>query len=164
MNRGNHMKKLAVLALLLCSCLIVTAGTTWTGITFPNAGACVPAPNEAGICSDNGVPAVYDSKGTIYDLTGGAIGSQGPPGPPGPSGPTGPAGPQGSIGLQGQSGPQGSQGPAGTQGPPGAPGSQGPAGPQGPQGVSMPQSFTLTCQAASGSIPKGFTAKCSWQQ
>ena len=44
-----------------------------------------------------------------------------------------------------------SQGPQGQQGPPGAP------------GQSMPQSFTLTCQASSGSIPKGFTAKCTWQ-
>lgn len=154
------MKKYAVLALVLCSCLIFMAGTSWTGITFPNNGPCIPYPGEAGICSDNGVAAVYDSKGTIYDLTGGAIGSQGPPGPPGVQGPIGPAGPQGSTGPQGT---QGSSGPQGSPGATGSQGQQGPAGPQGPPGQNMPQSFTLTCQAGSGTVAKGFQAKCSWQ-
>lgn len=47
-----------------------------------------------------------------------------------------------------------SQGP---QGPQGVQGSQGPPGPP------PPPNFTLTCQPATGSIPKGFTAKCTWQ-
>lgn len=154
------MKRLAVLALLFCSVAILTAGTSWTGITFPNAGPCVPYVGEAGICSDNGVPAVYDSKGTIYDLTGGAVGSQGPPGPSGPMGPVGPSGPQGSTGPQG---PQGIPGPQGNPGGIGPQGVQGAAGPQGPPGKDMPPSFTLTCQAGSGTVAKGFIAKCSWQ-
>lgn len=42
-------------------------------------------------------------------------------------------------------------------------GQNGSMGPQGPPGQSMPKSFTLICGASQGSIPKGFTAKCSWQ-
>lgn len=66
-----------------------------------------------------------------YDLTIGAVGSQGEPGPIGPQGEQGIVGPQGEQGI---SGPQGEQGPTGPQGPIGITGPAGPSGPQGPAG------------------------------
>ena len=59
---------------------------------------------------------------------------------------------------------QGPQGIQGLQGNPGQNGQNGQPGPQGPPGPPPPPNFTLTCQPATGSIPKGFTAKCTWSQ
>lgn len=155
------MKKAAfVILLLACISALLPAGAIFTGIGLPNNGPCTPNTGTAGLCSDNGIPTAYDTAGNLYHLNGPGQGAMGPQGPPGPTGATGPAGPQGNAGPQGQSGPQGNQGPTGNTG---SQGPTGPAGPQGPPGQSMPQSFTLICGASTGSIPKGFTAKCSWQ-
>jgi hypothetical protein len=79
--------------------------------------ATLPANAAAGSYS----LTVTNSQGaaTVFDLTYGAEGPQGPIGPQGATGAKGPAGPQGATGPQG---------PAGVQGP------TGPTGPQGPQG------------------------------
>jgi hypothetical protein len=54
---------------------------------------------------------------TVFDMSYGAEGPQGPIGPPGAAGAKGPAGPQGVTGTQGPAGPQGSQGVVGPAGP-----------------------------------------------
>jgi len=94
--------------------------------SFSNAEvvATLPAKTAAGTYT----LTVVNSEGgsTVFDLTYGATGPQGPMGPQGAAGAKGPAGPQGSAGVQGPTGPQGS---TGVQGP------TGPTGPEGPPGV-----------------------------
>lgn len=109
---------------------------------FSGNGPCSPIPQIAGLCGDNGVPAVFDAQGNVLDLTKPDL--QGPQGPPGPAGPTGLTGAQGPTGATGATGPQGPQGLQGVQGPPG-----------------IAKGCTLTLQCANGFGQQNHTASCT---
>jgi hypothetical protein len=106
--------------------------------SFSNAeiAATLPANTAAGTYT----LTVVNSEGgsTVFDLTYGATGPQGPIGPQGTAGAKGPAGPQGVTGTQG---------PAGVQGPTGP---TGPQGTQGPQGGALSYSTDSVISAQLG--------------
>jgi hypothetical protein len=87
--------------------------------SFSNAeiAATLPANTPAGTYT----LTVVNSEGgsTVFDLTYGATGPQGPVGAQGVAGAKGPGGPQGTPGAQGPAGVQGPTGPTGPEGPPG---------------------------------------------
>lgn len=136
---------MALLGVLLVGCLAwLGANALNSGIGLPDNGPCAPFPGEAGVCSDSGIPSVYDAQGVIYHLPV-----------------AGPPGPQGTPGAQGPAGAPGANGQAGAQGPPGPQGAPGPAGPQGAPGVVIGQTITgsisMTCAPDKNhSVPTGF--------
>ena len=101
-------------------------GAALTLDSFTNAEivATLPAKTAAGTYTLTVVNSAGGS--TVFDLTYGATGPQGPIGPQGAAGAKGPAGAQGNVGAQG---------PAGAQGVAGPQGQTGPTGPQGKNGV-----------------------------
>lgn len=136
-------KMVAIFAVLLFAYSVVQAGISLNqGFGLPTNGPCTPFVNSAGICSDDGVPSVYGTDGTVVHLP--ARGPQGVPGNDGKNGIDGLPGKDGINGVDGQ------QGPAGAQ------------GIQGPPGVIFPANLRVTCPPApAGNVPKGWTAVCT---
>lgn len=108
------------------------------GLGLATNGPCTPLSSSAGICSDNGIPSVYDNQGNLTHLPG----AQGPAGQQGPQGVAGPQGPPGNNGAQG---PPGQTGPTGPQGQQGATGATGATGAQGPPGIANGYTIVGTC-------------------
>ena len=123
-------------------------GAALTVDAFSNAEivATLPAKTAAGTYTLTVVNS--DGGSTVFDLTYGSTGPQGPIGPQGAAGAKGPAGAQGTPGAQGTASPQGSQGVVGSAGP------SGPTGPEGPAGPAAPEkAFVVANQPADVSIP-----------
>lgn len=139
------MKKL-LLPLLLVAPLFAQQVTLGPLV---DVSKCTPDPSgQTSLC--------FAADGVHVSLGGRPFGPPLPTeGPPGPQGNPGPPGPQGDKGWTGDQGPLGPVGPVG------------PPGPQGVQGIvgpPPPANFTLTCLPTSGSVPKGFTATCTWSK
>ncbi|GHT39306.1 hypothetical protein FACS189437_02300 [Bacteroidia bacterium] len=113
--------------------LVLPRVNTLTAITTPVAGM------QVYLNTDN---QIYYFDGTVWKVSDGATGAQGPKGDTGAQGPkgdTGAQGPKGDTGAQGPKGDTGAQGPkgdTGAQGPKGDTGAQGPKGDTGAKGAT----------------------------
>lgn len=151
------MRKLIIISMLVLLSVFSYSQSKNGGFTFPTNGPCTPETNMGGLCSDNGVMAVYGIDGILIHLPV--------------------AGPKGDKGLPGSDGvsPLVTIGTVAT----GFPGSQAsvtntgiapnvllnfsiPAGQAGLPGKDavFPINVILSCQLnpTGGSIPKGFSA------
>ena len=106
-NRTLELLAAAAVGAVITYCLLVpnvrAAAPVNNGFIFGDNGPCTPVPNNAGICSDNGVMSWYDTSGKLTPFAA----SQGPKGDPGP---------KGDKGDPGQSGPKGDKGDQGDPG------------------------------------------------
>ena len=146
------MKLAFGVALGIVVLIVMASNPVNGGDGFPNNGPCSFLGNPA-ICNDNGNLGWYDGSGNLTYFSK-MVGQKGDKGDPGTA-----ATVQVGTVISGSA-------PAVTNS-----GTSNAAvlnfvlqqGPQGVPGPPPPANFTLTCQPSSGSIPKGFTTKCTWQ-
>jgi len=107
---------------------VVFSNTTPSLVSSTNNQIVAKLPGSVAAGTFSVTVTANSGASTVFDLTYGAEGPQGPTGPQGAAGAKGPAGAQGTAGSQGPAGPRGV---AGVQGPTGPTGQTGPQGPQG---------------------------------
>lgn len=64
----TRLEKFTVFLIIMCCAAALVSQSLNQGIGLPSNGPCTPFTNQAGVCSDNGIPAMYGVDGVVVHL------------------------------------------------------------------------------------------------